>query len=258
MPTPWPELWEGTGVHFVRQDRGLRTQSENAAAADPGTWSAPPADAAPVEMSYTRALRSGERTIFGEIRRQTGVNLAEPEYRIEIPARWRSRLPAISARKLAVFHPPTIRTEWPAPSRNPRAEYMRRILEWLKDDGFTVVAIGHTLPGVEDVVGDYRGFDFEFMHGELHYTAVLALIAEADISVSPVGFFLPAALATKARALIVFGGHVPPRPLIDDMAHDGFHHVAPGSPCYCVDRRHNCDKSINPDRLRATYEAATR
>lgn len=256
MPTPWPELWAGTGVHCVRQDRGLRTQGENADAADRDVWTLPPPDATPVPMSYTKGLRNGE-SIFSTIRRVTGVNLSEPDYRIDVRPEWRDAIPGeLRDKRLALFHPPTIRTEWPAPSRNPKPEYMERILGWLKDDGFTTVAIGHTVPGVEDVVGDYGGFDFEYMRGELHYTALLALIAEAAVSVSAIGFFLPAALAVKGRALIVFGGHVPPEPLVDNMAHDGFVTVAPDPCCFCVDRRHDCFKGINPDRLRAAYEKA--
>lgn len=250
MPTPWPELWEGTGVRPVREDKGLRTQARNAARAPEDAWCVPPADAGHVELRYTPDLRSG-RSIFESIRRQTRINLSEPGFRIGTP--W--PIPRLPGRKVAVFHPPTVRKEWAAPSRNPKPEYLQAILRWLKDDGYTVIGVGFLEAGEEELVGRYE-FDIAFMGGELHYTTLLSLIAMADLVVSGPGFFVPACLATKGRCLIVFGGHVSPHLLVDDMAHDGWHHVAPEPFCHCLNRRHDCHKDIGADRLREAYEAA--
>lgn len=250
MPTPWPELWEGTGVHPVREDKGLRTQGRNAARARAEVWSEPPADVERLELRYTPDLLNG-KSIFESIRRQTRINLSEPEFRIDTPG----LVPRLPGRKVAVFHPPTVRKEWAAPSRNPKPEYMEEILRWLKDDGYTVIGIGWIEEGHEQLVGRYE-FDLAFMRGELHYTKVLSLLAMADLVVSGPGFFVPACLATKPRCLIVFGGHVSPHHLVDDMAHEGWHHVAPEPFCHCVNRKHDCHKDIEPDRLRAAYEAA--
>lgn len=251
MPSPWPELWAGTGVRVYRRDKGLRTQRLNADAQAASAWSTP-AGGQRVSLSYTFDTVSRMRTIFGSIRHNTGVKLTEPEFRIDAP--WPA--PRLPGRKLAVFHPPTVRAEWPAPSRNPLPEYMQRILEWLKDDGFTVASVGYLAKGEEWLVGEYQGVDHEFMRGELHYTEVLALIARADLVVSGPGFFVPACLALKARCLIVFGGYQPAHVLVDDMAHDGWHCVEPDSPCHCVDKGHDCDKTIEDSRMREAYERA--
>lgn len=244
VATPWPELWRGYKV--IREDRGLRTHKINADAQSASVWSSD--GGREVCLSYVRDLRTC--SIPDSLARQTGVTLAKSEFRIR--ADW--DCPKIPG-KVALFHPPTIRKEWAAPARNPHHEYMEAILRWLKDDGYTTVSIGHVDPRHETMVGNYR-CDYEYMRGELHYTAVLSLIARADLVVSAPGFFVPACLALKARCLIVFGGHVPPRILIGDLAHDGWHHVAPSPFCFCVDRGHDCEKSIPMDRLREAYDSA--
>jgi len=114
LVTSWPQLYADLpGVRCVRPTTRLRTQSKNAAR-DDLTWSTVSRGTAPRRIGY-----DGRDTILASLMRSAGI----------APARVTFDGPPVEARegRYILVRPATVRTEWPAASRNPARGSSRRV-----------------------------------------------------------------------------------------------------------------------------------
>lgn len=255
LSTAWPEMyWDVDHIHFVACDHGLRTQRENIGFAN-CTWEKPPRSAIRQKLFYTRDLVDRDIPIMQSLERQTEQ---KAELSLPIKPSWLAAanqfIEHLNPKKpLALVHPPTIRLEWAAPSRNPKPEYIEELTTSSKSR-FHWHAISYLSAGAEHPVSDKGAWHSQTIFGELHWTTIAALMTLASVSVSAVGFFLPLAAAIKAKAFFVFGGHVKPELLISETMRRFCHYVAPEPFCNCKDRLHACNKTIQQERLHAAFE----
>lgn len=251
VETPWPEMyWNQPTFRFIQPSPPLRTQRFNIENQPAGTWSTAPGihRADPLRLSYhdsPRGVRRGGNVIEG-LASMTGIESIE----FHLPASlvWRRRahdlrLPVDSGKRLCLVRPPTIRKEWSCPSRNPAPEIIPRLMDEFRD-AFHFVGVGWLQAGEEEIDGGGYRFDSEFLHGELHWTTIHALMQEFNVAVlATPSFMLPMVCAAGAEAFIVFGGHMSPRQLFDPrMGLERVEHYAPHPPCECQNKNHECNK----------------
>lgn len=276
LKTAVPEVfWDmGPGVKFVHPGPvKLRTQQKHMRALPPETWTPNPANGArarwgiypPAGCSFPKVdLHPNELTgarplsVAGNIKQLAGID----DYDFTFPVRnaWikaarevTGALP-IKWKKLCLVRPPTNRTEWNCPSRNPKIEYMQLLIDRYKDEYF-FLSIADVDGKVETWDGRLTGMDAEFHHGELPLTTIFGLMKIADMSIIYPGFFMPAAIAMRAKCFCVFGGNAGPQVHVDPiMGLDNFGWVAPEPFCQCIDNDHDCKKDIPPAKVIAAFE----
>jgi len=276
VKTALPEVfWDlGPNVKFVNPGQiNLRTQKKHMASLPPETWSpAPPAarkarwaiyppngisfpkvDPHPNELTGSRPL-----SVAGNIKQMAGID----DYDFSFPVRnaWikaarevTGALP-IKWKKICIVRPPTNRKEWNCPSRNPKIEYMQLLIDRYKDEYF-FISIADVDGEVETWDGRLTGIDAEFHHGEIPLTTIFGLMKIADMSIIYPGFFMPAAIAMRAKCFTIFGGNAGPQVHVDPiMGLDNFGWIAPEPFCQCIDNNHDCKKDIPPGKVIAAFE----
>jgi len=247
LDTPWPEIYCDLQIRFVRGDRALRTQAKNILRQPPSIWSVPPRWARKLRVAYTGAdLERG--SILSAIERTCRVR-AFP-FVFDLPEF--GEAPITHDKPIAMVRPVTVRREWQNEARNPRAEYVSRVVEHLMASHH-VVLVADIVDREEWLVPPVPPHHAAFLHGELSIDTLLALARHADVIVGGVGWIVPAAIALRRRAIIILGGqggHNAPDRIIDqrmDASLIGF--VVPDKYCMCTDMRHACNKHIsNPDQ----------
>lgn len=256
LATPWPQLYADLPqVRPVRPLRhGLRTQLANETQQPPGTWHERPPGAPRLTISYgDRVFRDGGTMLQGMER---GLQGEGGPLVCDLPPTppWPAQ-----GRPLAIVRPVTHRTEWLNTARAPDPAYIAQLASRLMDTHH-VVAVGDVADRHEWVVGDMPPHHEALMHGELDVLQLVALMRRADVVVAGVGWALPMAVATRARAYIVLGGNGGanhPDRITDprlDTSRLGW--AFPSRFCLCHNMKHGCDKSV-PD-LVPRFEAWAR
>lgn len=247
LSTPWPELYADLPVRFVRTRTTLRTQAINESRQSAETWTAPPAKAERVRVTYGSALST--TNIPSAMER--AMPLSGAPFIFDLPPM--GPAPFVGDdRPYAVIRPVTVRGEWRNEARNPLPEYISEIADELRQT-HRVVLLAHLERGHEWLVGDIPPHDEAYLRGELSIREALALIREADVVVGGVGWIVPAAIALKRPAFFVLGGqggHNAPERITDprmDLSRIGW--ARPTPYCACQSMRHACPKRI-PDLMR--------
>lgn len=270
VSTPWPELyWDRPDIRLVQYAHGLRTQVANVERADPARWSPEPCGASQnrlqrIALDYVSEGFRKDRSVYAAFSAQLGG--VEPQFRLPIAPAWRDECTAWlhgagwdGTRGVGVIRPPTVRTEWLNPARNPLPEYLLAAkaarpdlfwvaVGWAEGDAEQLVLTSAGPSSVDPPLGLWG--DAHALHGEMHWTTLAALIEQAELVVTGPCFLLPLGVAVRARTLCIFGGHVPNRWLVDArMGLERYRHVEPDPPCACLDRTHACNKILDFERV---------
>lgn len=157
----------------------------------------------------------------------------------------------------AVIRPATIRTEWGAASRNPKPEYIQFCVDHLRERNIETIVIADVDPP-DEIYDGIRpaGATRYYERGEKSLPELIDLIHGARMVIGGVGFIAPMCIALGTPALIIHGGaggYNGPM-LIDAPGEGKLTHVLPEHYCQCQDRNHNCNKTINREKLKTAME----
>jgi hypothetical protein len=261
LSTTWPELLEDVPeVRFIRPYTTLRTQAENVASNPSTRWAAMPEKrniARDFEARYTGAGMR-QTNIARSMANAFGFLPADPP---TLPAwSFSTDFPQLRGRPYVVVRPPTVRTEWSSPARNPRPEYVAAVAGWLRERGFAIVTVASLKKGEEDLVGAPIAADLELVRGELEVRKLLVLCRDAAALVGPVGWIAWAGPALRVPTFLVAGGlggyNAPERiypPEWRDRIEEIVSFAMPDFYCRCVDMSHECSKDNS--HLRQQFEA---
>lgn len=248
LDTPWPELYSDLPyVKIVKCDTMLRTQVKNIKRQAETIYStAPTKDLLVLKVFYTtRDLQTGSQ--LKRFWQQFGVkpkvfdlpDFGRPDFLKLVPPGMR----------VAVIRPATIRKEWMAASRNPDPAYLAQAAITLMQQGYFVISVADTEPGVEWIIGDEPPADLKFHRGELMVTQLLGLCQNADALVGGHGWLTHFAMSAKKKALIIMGGYGgdnSPAQIADPDFIDNscITFILPDNYCKCTTMIHPCIKTI--------------
>ncbi|RTO96217.1 hypothetical protein [Enterobacter hormaechei] len=240
LVTPWPEVYQGLDVHFVRSDTQLRTQRKNEHNTDVG-YEQPPEGAHTLRIGYgASALAQG--SIITAMRRQFGIT----HPRFDLPDY--GKTPVLTDRPIALVRPVTARREWLNQARNPEPDYIAQAARILRRH-FFVVSVADLADGEEWLVGEPPEADLRLHHGELDITGLLSLTQQAAVAVGGVGWVVPAAISYGTPLYVVQGGcgaHNAPHVITDpamNLRRVGW--ARPDNYCMCNKMVHGCSKRIS-------------
>lgn len=239
LRTPWPQLYADLpNIQCVRPSTHLRTQAKNAARGY--AWATPPRHLAPRRANYVQH----HGTMLEGLCQAYGVSL--PAVTFDLPA-FPSPLP--SGRPYVVVRPATVRAEWRADSRNPRAEYLDAAARAASAAGYQVVSVADLADGQEWLDGSAPFADLQWHRGELGIEQLLGLVRGASGVIGGVGWMVPAAVAYARPMLLIYGGwgfHNGPARIFDSrMNISKIEAAIPDHFCMCSSARHACDKTIS-------------
>jgi len=237
LTTPWPEVYRGLDVGFVKSDTKLRTQAKNQQRHPPNTWSKWPPDAEVTRVSYGSNLsRAGILKLMEECFGVPPAPMTLPAYESPIDGEY------------VVVRPVTVRSEWANLARNPYPEYIEHASNELAKRGIKRIAVADLKPGKEWILGNPLIGDQYYYDGELNPEQLLGLIRGAKAVIGGVGWILPACLAYQVPLLCVLGGnggHNHPSRITDSRLNlSRIRWVFPDNMCMCTSMSHNCDKTI--------------
>ena len=234
LETPWPELYQDIPhVRCIKPTAQLRTQAKNIGRQ--GHWATvPPAQS-------TVVVRYGGAGIFNGMRSCFRVQPVA----LDLPNFGPPPMPA----PYVLVRPVTVRSEWRADARNPKAIYVAAAAAEMRRRGYRVVSVADLAPGQEWAVEPLPPADLCFHQGELPVDQLLALLQGAAAVIGGIGWIVPAAIAAQVPAWIVCGGQGGfnhPR-LITDSSQDlsRIEFALPDDFCLCTERAHSCDKRIS-------------
>lgn len=241
LANSWPQLYADLPVRFVRHPLRLRTQEKNVRALPPDTWSEPPPRTPRSYLGYE--LSDPRDNVFTDMDRHTG---RRGPIELDLPPL--PPCPVESDRPIAVVRPVTERGEWLNQARNCDPRYVAEAAQILAAEGFHVVSVADLQRGIEMLRGPAPYADTVLHRGELAVDELMALVAGAAVVVGPIGWILPACLATRTPCVLVGGGHGKynrPERLTDprlDLRRVRW--IMPRPQCMCADMRHRCHKRI--------------
>jgi ADP-heptose:LPS heptosyltransferase len=242
----WPQLIADLPlIHPVNPGTTLRTQKKNVEG-NRRMFVPVPRGARPTAWHYVNRPKV---SILAAL--EAGLPLGPgQELRMNLPDFSSARTPRITFdRPYVLVRPCTVRREWRADSRNCRPEYVAGIADILRED-YLIVVVADLLVGQEWAESPMPRGDVEFIGGELSFPELMALVQGAAALVGPVGWIVPAAMATQKPAFIVMGGqgaHNSPGRLLDPRVPTPNLHLAmPANFCACASPTHDCDRRI-PD-----------
>lgn len=255
LRTPWPELYRDLQptLQFVRSNSKLRTQARNEEAAAV-RWVTP---ARNVDVAYFRynasivAQKHSYEACFESCLPMRGEPIV-----MDLPVLCDPPEIRHGGRPVAIVRPPTVRTEWYCPSRNPLPEYVNQIASWLMETHY-VVALADIVPGREDLIGEEPPCHLRLFGGEWTTSQVIEAMRNADITVSAWGFPVHVAHAAGNRCITVLGGHGGahrPGVLKPGIQPPNLGWIVPDNLCLCTQMVHDCDKRVSD--LRGQWERA--
>lgn len=255
--TPWPELFEDLGVTFVRPEARLRTQSKNIVRQPRSRWVPTHRDAVGIRPKYSQLDLQQGISITKAMERR--CNLGTTPYVFDLPESLMGPPLKGLDGPYAVVRPVTERVEWRALSRGPLPEYVTSAATMLRDRGLMVVTVADLAPEREWLVGDTAPpADFDLLAGQLMFSDLMRLIANAAVVVGGVGWIVPAAIAAGVSLITILGGQGAfnqPRLLTDPrMDLRRVEWIEPDVFCPCNMRDHACRKTITA--FPAKFEAA--
>lgn len=239
LETPWPQLYEDMPwVKPVRSNTDLRTQKKNVNHIPDSIWHK-------TDMRAAKTISYGGSPIIAGMTAAFGVSpdtFDLPPLKHYIPPYHAG----IDTREYALIRPVTIRSEWRADSRNCMPQYIAECSEVLYNHNLTIIRVADIASGSEWAVEPLPYADLAFDHGELSVMQLLALVAHARVVVGPIGWIVPACIASKTPAWIICGGqggyNAPSR--ICPRTATWVEFAIPDNFCGCRLKMHECDKRI--------------
>ena len=258
LRTPLPEFyWDlksGGRLKFVKWGTRLRTQRILESGKPGHVWSKPPSLTGKRRLAYTgRDLRRGV-SILGSIRKHCGFIPAQ-DLSFPLKENWynhaRTALRCASIAEGEPFvavHWPTIRKEWRNISRNPDPDGWRALVKWVNTRYKTL--------SINDVDGRLEVFDgipeqasSRYDAGECPVPVIAAILSMAQFCITSPGLWLPLGLSVSARIVLVVGGYLPSRLMVEPwMVKSDFLVIEPEKPCCCVQHEHSCEKRFDVGR----------
>lgn len=238
IQTAWPEIYEDLPVKPVRSDTTLRTQQKNESRTSAVYHEKP--DSYERRRIFYGPDDLARGSILDAMRRKFGVEPAG----FDLPTLAENRFRDLP---VAVIRPATVRSEWRSDSRNPDPDYLVQAAKILRQH-FFVISVADLEDGKEWLVGEAPEADLQLHKGELELRQLLALVQNAAVVVTPVGWALPAAICYRTPVYVVAGGrgaHNAPEVVTDpamDLSRVGW--AIPDNYCRCHQWDHNCDKRI--------------
>ena len=258
--TPCPDLfWDIPNLKFVKEGhKWLRTQ-EKSAKLSRGKISPLPKGLKRTAYSYcpVRQLKKCSAYII-----RTKLNIDVDDFDFTFPLRpiWISKATKLvngfdmGNKKLCIIRPPTNRSEWDYPTRNPHPEYYQMLIDKYKDEYF-YVSIADIEDNVEWLVGDLKGIDAKFHKGELSLSTIFGLMKISSMMICYPAFFMLAGIATRSKTFTIWGGcSHPAASLEESMGLWNFSYAAPDPACNCFLAEHDCNKEISKDILFGNFE----
>lgn len=239
LRTPWPQLYADLpNIRCVRPVTRLRTQAKNAARAT--TWATPPASLAPRRANYVQH----RGTMLEGLCQAFGVRL--PAVTFDLPP-FPSPMPR--DQPYVLVRPATVRAEWRADARNPRAEYLDAAARAASAAGYRVISVADLAEGQEWLDGPAPFAHQAYHHGELSLELLLGLVRGAAGVIGGVGWLAPAAIAYRVPMLLLYGGwgfHNGPQRIFDPRLDvSRITQVIPDTFCMCSSSQHACNKTIS-------------
>lgn len=242
--TAWPELYSDINVKLTRTTVQLRTQQKNVDLQPAANWAVAPKHCQKLNVRYG----------FQELARSNIVQALERQfphadgtYNMDLPNF--GPCPVSTTKPIALVRPATIRQEWIATARSPKAEYIQQAINILSSRGFHVVSVADC-----DGVGEWfdgrepQGMHTKLHKGELSYARLMALLQHSTVCVGGLGWLAPAAVAAKKPLFLIYGGrgaHNAPEVIFDprmDLTKVGW--ATPTPFCRCTEAEHDCNKRI--------------
>lgn len=290
IDTPVPQLYVDCGhnIKFVKsnilfKEMELRTQKRYMDSMPEVLWTPEPDSTVPqmrlayhYQNSAGYTTRQGHSVIECLSQQVPGANLPG-DFKIRVRERWILEAMEIlqahphfyerSDKLLCVVKVPTIRAEWPVPSRNPKFEYYRILMDGIMRD-YQVICLAdleEDLEWLDFNEGDlFPNDDLCFFNGEFNIRQLLGLMHLADLVICCPSFMVPMCAAVDTKTFCIFGGFMAPELILDDrMGLDNFAHIAPGTPCEyedtgikigCFNPDCDCDKEIDTDQMAWRFE----
>jgi len=271
--TALPEAyWDIPRLRFVRPEPlNLRTQRKHLDGFHKDTFVIQPEGAFFLNWSSLAPLynkRPGgaieqigfesELSNFEYVQRRAGIR--DADFFFPLKESWlseaRRTLAALDlkGKPLCLLHPPTVRKEWRAESRNPKIEYFNLLIEHHRSEYF-FLSLADLEAGEEWLDGELSDVNKTFHRGELPLTTIFGLMKLADMTIAPPGLFAAAAAAIKAKCLCVFGGMQKPSLLFGpSMGLENFEYAARTPFCNCFDMLHKCDKNMPEEKILAKFK----
>lgn len=231
LSTPWRELYSDIdGVHFIRPQTNLRTQSKNILRH--AEW-----EVAPRGLPQ-RHPRYGAEGIIKGMTASFGVMPGE----FDLPP----LPPSPESGPYVVVRPATVRTEWRADTRNPDPQYIAQAAAEAQRRGYRVIGVADLQEQQEWALAPLPPADYAYYKGELPVEQLLALVKGAAAVIGGIGWLVPAALAAKVPAWIICGGQGGfNAPELICPAGSTITFAVPDNFCRCKLKQHGCDKRIS-------------
>lgn len=156
-----------------------------------------------------------------------------------------------------IIRPATVRKEWYAASRNPKAEYIQYCVDKFNEAGYMTIVVADIHEGQEDYDG-LRPINATtcYERGELDTEELIDLMSKASGVIGGVGFIVPVCIALGTPAIVIHGGaggwNHPD--LINAPGKGKINHVLPDNYCRCKNHRHNCNKEIAIEKIDKAIE----
>lgn len=245
LETSWPQFFTDLPIQCIKPVTKLHAQAKNVARRDLRWAPRPNRNAMP--WGVVHYVSRPDLSILQAL--CAAVKLPACTLKFDLPSFARHTVPC--ARPHVIVRPATLRSEWPADSRNPLPEYIDRAARALARH-FHVISIAdlyETNMHVYERAVDPLPFAHERYHkGELQVEQMLGLVQTAAAVVGGVGWLAPVAVAYRVPMLLLYGGwgkHNGPRRLFDAaMDTSMIHQLLPHPFCMCAERSHTCNKII--------------
>lgn len=233
LRTPWPQLYVDLPIRILPVKTNLRTQAKNLSAVK-NYWSTEPKKAKEMRLGYDGNSKSMVNGLWESI----GFNTVIPEFFPPIVGKRSIK------EKYIVLRPATVRTEWQAPARNPKQEYLDMIAKRLSKT-HKIISVADL--SEEEWIDGKEPFAHEKRHSGSSLEELLTLIAHCDGIIGGVGWAVPAALTFNKPMFLVYGGsgfYNGPRRILENCGPHQIYQVFPNNFCNCKHMTHNCDKTI--------------
>lgn len=255
IDTPYPELFEGEGVHYLRQKGFYRFAGKEADS-----------------VHFEQGRDNYGRTIdvyyaYGEMGTTKTITQAydlfntfeQRHFELAVKDKWVEEAKVVLeahgldlSKPFTLIKPPTIRDEWVNVSRNPEPSAWNLAQRFAVRNSEQTVSLAYIDDGVEHYDCQAPEGVTARIESHVSYRGIIGIFALAEKIIATPSFAIPLSLALKKPAFIIYGGSVPNSQLVDSrMDTSNYHFIEPQPFCQCHKLDHECGKEIDGKVLRA-------
>ena len=228
LNTPYPELYSDLNIKTVRPESKLRCQSKHMQQAAFDHDSLPEIAFDQIfRVKYTGWIDRGFSLMEGMA---MCLGMDKFFFELDLPQKLMHSEPVLKA---VFVKPPTIRTDWSAPARNCKMDYIQYAMH--KIPHCTVLT---DMEKGKEEYDDFRPLCRHYMEKGLTLQQLVQLVKGAEGFIASPGFFIPLAAALKKPILIIYGGNGAYNQPSNMPENKKAVHVVPENQCMCKDPRH--------------------